>query len=109
MVMLTALVCSLKLGDILAELVFYHQVTVQQEVDGIIQGGATNPVILVLHEDVKRFDIEMAAARIYLIQDRKALRSLPVPFLFQVLCEDLLYCLPGFVTDHRSLPVKYLK
>lgn len=58
-IVLHALVCFLKLGDILSELMFDYQAAVKQQFDGIVQGGSAYPVIFVLHEDIKGFDIEM--------------------------------------------------
>ena len=59
MVMLPALVCSLKLGDILSELMLYYKVTFEQQFNCIIQSGPAYPVVFILHEDIERLDVKM--------------------------------------------------
>jgi hypothetical protein len=51
-IMLHAVIGFLKLCDVLSELVFYHQVTIEQQFNGVIEGGPADPVVLILHEDV---------------------------------------------------------
>lgn len=52
-IMLHAPVCPLKLGNVLAELVFDHQVAIQQQFNGIVQSGPADAVILILHENIQ--------------------------------------------------------
>ena len=58
-VMLHAMVGFFELRDVLAELVLDHQIAVQQQFNGIVQGGPADTVVLVLHEDIQRLYIEM--------------------------------------------------
>lgn len=100
-VMLHAVVCLFELGDVLAELVLDHQVTVQQEFNGVVQGGPADAVILVLHEDVEGLDIEVPVPGIDLIQDGIPFRGFTVTFSFQILREYLFYSIFRLLMHHN--------
>jgi hypothetical protein len=59
-IMLHAPIGLFKLGDILTELMFDHQAAIQQQLDGVIQCGSADPVILILHKDIERLYIKVA-------------------------------------------------
>ncbi len=101
MVVLHAMVGLFKLGDVLAELVLYHQVAIEQQLNGIVKGGPAYPVVLVLHENIQRFNIEMPLAAVYLIQNGIPFRSLAMPFLFQVFGEQPFYRFFRFILNHN--------
>jgi hypothetical protein len=91
MIMLFKLVRAFKLGAIVTKLVFGDQVAVEQEFYRVVQCSTAYPVFVVFHADVQGFDIKMAIRIIDLFKDGKPLGRLPVPALFQVVCEDFLY------------------
>jgi hypothetical protein len=59
-VMLLVAIAFFVLSEVLSELVFTYQVALDKQIKGIINCRAAYPVILVLHANVKRFNIEMA-------------------------------------------------
>ena len=59
MVVLAELVGAFVLCAVVPELVLNDQSAVQQQVDSIIQGGATDAVLVVLHPVVQRVDVEV--------------------------------------------------
>ena len=73
-----------KLRDVLPELVFAHQITSQQQFDGVVQCGTGNAVILVLHLNVQGFDIEMSFVIVDFRKDGKTFRRFSVPVLLQI-------------------------
>lgn len=90
-VVLPALVSPFKLGNVFSELVLYNQVAVEQYLDGVVQRSPAYPVILILHENIQRLNVEMTSPGIYLIQYSVSLGGLPVTFPFKILCEYLLH------------------
>ena len=50
------------LSEVLPKLMFAHQITFDQEIECIVHGGATYPVVFVLHTNVEGFYIEMPIA-----------------------------------------------
>jgi len=105
-IMLHAPVSFFKLGNVLAELVFDHQVAIEQQFNGIVQGSPADAVIFILHENIKRFNIEVSVPRVYFIQNGVAFRSFPVAFLFQVFRKYLLYRFLCFHTTHNLVQIK---
>src|SRR4030042_2359982 len=91
MVVLTALECSFKLGNVLSKLMLDDQITIEQQLNGIVQCSPAHPVILVLHENIKRFNIEVSSPGIYLIKNSISLGGFPVTFLLKIFSDDLLY------------------
>src|SRR5690349_22685296 len=81
------------LGEVLSKLVFGYQVAFHQQIKGVVNRCTAHPIVLVLHADVKRLHIKMAAAGIDLLQDRVTLGGLPQLLIFQISSEDLLYFL----------------
>ena len=59
-IVLHAAVSLFKLGDVLAELMFYNQTAVQQQLNGIVKRGPAYPVVLILHENIEGLYIEVA-------------------------------------------------
>lgn len=57
-----------------AELVFADQVTVDQELEGIIHRRPADPVVVVLHMDIQAFRIKMLRALVDLLENRKPFR-----------------------------------
>lgn len=92
MVMFFEFVRSFELSAIVAELMLGYQTAIQKQFNGIVQGSAADPVFVVLHTDIKRFNVEMAIRIIDLFENGKPLGSLSVPALFQVVSEDFLNC-----------------
>ena len=77
MVVLPELVGTFILCAVVPELVLDHQIAVEQQLDGVVQGGAADTVFVVLHLVVERLNVEMAIGGIDLLKDGKAFRSLP--------------------------------
>lgn len=73
-IVLFVLVRFLKLGHVLAKLVFDHQAGIYQDLNIIIQGGPTYPVFFILHEQVQLFNIKMPLVRIDLVKYSVAFR-----------------------------------
>lgn len=69
------------LGHVLAKLVFGNQIAVHQDVQGIVDGGATYSIVFVFHADIERFYIKMAISAIDFLQDSKAFWRLPEFFV----------------------------
>ena len=67
MFVVTVVKSFLKLGDIIPELMFDHQLTFQQQIYRIVQCCTTNPVIFILHKYVQGFYIKVPGMRINLI------------------------------------------
>ena len=72
------------------ELVLDHQVAVEQQLDGVIQGGPADPVLVVFHLVVERLDVEMPVGGVDLLQDGIALRGLAKVALLKVFGKYLL-------------------
>jgi len=58
-IMLSALICLFKLGDVFTKLMFDHQIAFLEQFNGIVKCGAADPVILIFHGNVQSFYIEM--------------------------------------------------
>ncbi len=90
-IMLFSSVALFVLSHILAKLVFSDEVTGYQEVYRIVQRSATNPIILLLHFVVERFNIKMFINRIYFIEYSKTFWRSAVTILLQKGRKDLSY------------------
>src|SRR5690606_32589093 len=66
MIVLSVKIGFLVLCLIFAKLVFAYKFAFHQEFYGIVEGGPTNPIVLVFHVDIERFYIKMLLAIIYL-------------------------------------------
>jgi hypothetical protein len=62
MIMLAALISTFKLRNILSELMLDHKVAVEEQFDCIIERCPANPVVLVFHENIERFNVKMTAS-----------------------------------------------
>ncbi len=71
-VVLLVAVGLLVLCQVLAKLVFAHQVTLHQQVQRVVYGGPAYAVVFVFHADIQRFHVKVAVAGIDLFQDRIA-------------------------------------
>lgn len=83
-----------------SKLVFSHQVAIQKQFDGVVQGGSTHPVIFIFHFDVQGLDIKMFLLIVDLFQDGKSLGSFSLTILFQIGRKDLFYSLLYFINFH---------
>ena len=77
MVMLPELVRTFVLGAVVAELVFDHQIAVQEQLDGVVKGGSADTVFVVFHLVVQLLNVEMPMGGVYFLQDRISLRGFP--------------------------------
>ena len=59
MIMLAALICSFKLCNVLTELVLDDKAAVKKQFNCVVKCSPAYPVILILHEDIKGFNVEM--------------------------------------------------
>jgi hypothetical protein len=96
MVVLTAVERFFILGNVPAKLVFDHKIAAQEQLDRVVQRGTTHLVILVLHRDVQRLDIEMTVGVVDLFQDGKPFGGFAVSLFFQIILEDFFYRLLRF-------------
>ena len=76
MVVLAELVRPLILCAVVPKLVLDDQAAVQQQVDGIVERGAANAVLVVFHLVVERVDVEVPVVRVNLLEDGETLRRL---------------------------------
>ena len=101
-IMLFALIGFFKLGDVLPKLMFDHQVAFQQQFNGIVQGSATDPVVFILHADVKRLYVEVVVPGVNFVQNGVSLGCFPMPTFFQVACENFFDSVFSFTTHHST-------
>lgn len=100
-IMLHAVVGLFKLRNIFSELVFDHQVAIQQQFDGVVQGGPTDPVIFILHEYIEGFNVKVTVPGIDLIKNSEPFGGLTVAPLFQILCKDVFYSILRLLLPHN--------
>lgn len=67
----------LVLREVLSKLVFTYKVAFYKQIEGIVNCGPANPVILVFHADVERLYIEMTVARVDLFKYGITFRCFP--------------------------------
>ena len=67
-----------------------HQVAVEQQLDGVVQGGSADAVFVVFHSVIERFDVEMPVVGVDLLKDGKPLRGLAEIMRVKVFGEYLL-------------------
>ncbi len=100
MVVLAELVRTLVLCAVVAELVLDYQIAVQQQLDGVVQGGTAHTVFAVFHLVVEILDVEMPVGTVDLLQDGKTLRGLAKMMVVKVFGEYLFdsqcNCFVGF-------------
>ena len=85
------------LGQVLAKLMFLHQITSHEQFEGVVYGGPADPVLLCFHVDVQGFGIEMIRPFIYFLQDGEALRRFPKAVLLQMRSKNILDFLDYFL------------
>ena len=73
-----------ELRQVLAELVLSNKITGQQKLYRVVKRCPAYTVLLVLHVNVKRLDIEMPVVRVDLVQYRKSFGSFPVSVILEV-------------------------
>ena len=76
MVVLAELVGAFVLRTVVPKLVFDDQTAVEQQVDGVIQSGSADAVLVVFHAVIQRVDVEMPVSSVDFLEDGKSLRSL---------------------------------
>jgi len=81
---------------VFSKLMFFDQVTIQQEIKGVVNGRAAHPVIFVLHIYVKRLDVKMSLICIDFFQYGKSFGSLAKLLFLQVFCKYVPYFLKFF-------------
>ena len=88
MVVLPVAVRALVLRLLLAELVLDNQITLDEQVERIVDGCPTDADFLRLKSDVELVRIEMAGRPVHFLEDGKSLRSLPLASVLQEIAED---------------------
>ena len=100
MVILAEFVRAFVLGAVVSELVFDHQIAVQEQFDGVVQGGTAYTVLPIFHLVVEFLDVEMPVSVIDLLQDGETLRSFAEIVVVEVFGEYLFDrqcdCFVGF-------------
>ena len=61
-IVLSALIGSFKLRYVLSKLMLNYQITVEEEFNCIVKCCPANPVILIFHKNVQRFNIKVAGS-----------------------------------------------
>lgn len=89
--MLLTLKRFLELRNVLAELMFNHKVAFKEEVYCVVQCCSAYLIVLVLHKNVKGFDIEMTLTRVYLLENSKTFGRLSKPLPCKILNENVLH------------------
>lgn len=97
MIVLFIAVGLLELGQILPELMLFHQIAVYQQFECVVNGSAAYPVIPVFHVDVQRLCVEMVVPFIDFLQNGEALRRFSQACLFQLGGENIQYLLDDFL------------
>lgn len=90
---------------VLAKLVAPYQATFQQQFYSVVKRSAAYTVVFILHFNIKGFYIKMFAAVVYFLEYCIALRSFPVPLIFQKLGKDIFYNLLVFIVFHNSCEI----
>lgn len=91
MVVLPESVSFLVLRHILAKLVAGHQVAIHEQIQGIIDGGAADAVILFFHGNIQLLHIKMIGAGVYLLQNGEPFGGFAQFLVFQVCRENFPY------------------
>jgi len=89
MIMLFGFKSFFKLGNVFPKLVFNDQFAIEQQINGVVKCGTTDPVVLIFHGNIERLYIEMAVVRVDLIQYGISFGGFTVPIFFQIFCENL--------------------
>ena len=75
--------------QVLTELVLFHQVAIQKQVECVVNRCPADPVALVFHVDVQRFGVEMVVAAVNFFEDGEAFRRLAKALLLEVSGENV--------------------
>ena len=76
MVVLAEFVGAFILRTVVPKLVLDDQTAIQHQLDGVIQGGTTDAVLVVFHLVIERVDVEVPVGRVNLFQDGEPFRGL---------------------------------
>lgn len=93
----------LVLGQVFAELVFFHQIAGGEQFQSIVHRGAADPVVPVFHVDVQRLGVEVVAAFVNFFQYGKTFGRFAQAAFFQVRGKNIQHFLDNilFVALHR--------
>lgn len=91
-----------ELRNVFTELVFPNQITGQEQFDCIVQRCSRNTVILILHFDVQRLDIEMTFVIVYFRQNRKTFGCFAVAILLEISRENVTNRILQILLLHAS-------
>lgn len=78
MVVLLILESPFKQSAGLTKLMFADKITIDQQIDGIVERCPGNPVLFVFHAHIQGFDVEMPAVIINFSKNSKPFRCFPV-------------------------------
>ena len=89
-----------KLGEVFPELVLFHQITIDEQLQRIVHRSPADAVAAVFHVDVQSLGIEVVVAFVYFFQNGEALRGFAQTGFFQLRGKNSEYLLDGvlFVT-----------
>ena len=76
-IMLLLAVTPLILGQVFPELMLDHKITIDQEVQGVVNGSPADVIVIAFHMYEERFRIKMVIFLIDLFQNCISLRGLP--------------------------------
>jgi hypothetical protein len=97
MVVLFVAVRLLKLGQVLPELMFFHQIAVYQQFECVVNGSTAHPVIPVFHVYVERFGVEVIVPLVNFFQDSESFGRFSQAGLFQLSGKNIEYLLDDFL------------
>jgi hypothetical protein len=97
MIVLFIAIRLFKLSQIFSELVFFHQVTVYQQLKRVINGGTAYPVIPVFHVDIERLGVEVVVPLVNFFQNGETFGCFSQSGLFQLGGENFEYLLDNFL------------
>ncbi len=78
-----------------------HQLTIQQQLNGVIERGPAYPVVFIFHQYVKRLYVKVLIMVIDLLENGIALGRFPLLVLLQIFSESLLYNFEILVSCHQ--------
>lgn len=84
------------MSNILPKLMLSNKLAIKQKIHRVVQGSPTYTVVLILHLNVKRLNVEMIFLIINFIEYSETFRGFTVPVLLQVFSKDLLNLVFGF-------------
>ena len=90
-VVLTVKIRFLVIRLVLSKLMFAHQTTFQQELNRVVEGRSTHPILFLFHIFIERLYVKMVVVFVNLLHNRIALRGLTVSVVFQIFGKHLFY------------------